>query len=221
MKVRADVDNKFIRRFLFIAIGCFVFMLWGLYDGLYTNPLELERAIAYKELSKKVESGQMTESEKDEQWKSLVNERGWALAKPKSPEVAQNYVYFQWFVFALGLILGVFFLIKYFKLLNSWMEADDKTVTTSWGESLQLDRVTGIDKRKWEKKGIAKVSFTDESGRARTMIFDDFKYHRESMAEIMKRAEKHVPADKIIGGATPPQNVSQEEPAEDTANVSE
>ena len=174
-------------------------MLWGLYDGLYTNPLELKRAVEYKKLSKQVESGKITDGEKDEAWKNLVKENGWALAKPKSPEVAQNYVYFQWFVFALGLIMGVFFLVKYMKLLNSWMEADDKTVTTSWGESLQLDSITGIDKRKWEKKGIARISFTNESGEAKTMIFDDFKYHRESMAEIMEKAEKNLSADQIVG----------------------
>ena len=119
MTVRADVDKKFIRRFLFIAIGCFVFMLWGLYDGLITNPLELERAKAYKKLSQQVKSAEITEGEKDEAWKSMVKENGWALAKPKSPEVAQNYVYFQWFVFAIGLVLGVFFLLKYLKLLNT------------------------------------------------------------------------------------------------------
>ena len=197
MTIRAEVDNKFIRRFLFISIGCFVFMLWGLYDGLYTNPLELRRAVEYKNLSEKVKKGEITDAEKDDAWKKMVQENGWALSKPKSPAVAQNYVYFQWFVFALGLILGVIFLVKYLKLLNSWMEVDDHAVTTSWGESLQLDKITAIDKRKWEKKGIAKVSFQDEAGNSKTMIFDDFKYHRESMAEIMKRAEANLePVDK-------------------------
>ena len=197
MTVRADVDNKFIRRFLFISIGCFVFMLWGLYDGLYTNPLELERAKAYKKLSEQVKSGEITEGEKDESWKSMVKENRWALAKPKSPEVAQNYVYFQWFVFGLGLLLGLFFLVKYLKLLNSWMEVDDKKVTTSWGDSLELESITAIDKQRWEKKGIAKISFNDEAGQPKTMIFDDFKYHRESMAEIMKRAEAILKPEKV------------------------
>ena len=197
MTVRADVDNKFIRRFLFISIGCFAFMLWGLYDGLVTNPLELERSVAYKKLSEQVKSGEITEGEKDDSWKAMVKENGWALAKPKSPEVAQNYVYFQWFVFGLGLLLGLFFLMKYLKLQNSWMEVDDKKVTTSWGESLELSSITAIDKHKWEKKGIAKVSFKDEVGRSKTMIFDDFKYNRESMAEIMKRAEANLKPEKV------------------------
>lgn len=197
MTVRADVDNKFIRRFLFISIGCFAFMLWGLYDGLVTNPLELERSVAYKKLSEQVKSGEITEGEKDDSWKAMVKENGWALAKPKSPEVAQNYVYFQWFVFGLGLLLGLFFLMKYLKLQNSWMEVDDKKVTTSWGESLELNSITAIDKHKWEKKGIAKVSFKDEVGRSKTMIFDDFKYNRESMAEIMKRAEANLKPEKV------------------------
>ena len=127
----------------------------------------------------------------------MVKENRWALAKPKSPEVAQNYVYFQWFVFGLGLLLGLFFLVKYLKLLNSWMEVDDKKVTTSWGDSLELENITAIDKQRWEKKGIAKISFNDEAGQPKTMIFDDFKYHRESMAEIMKRAEAILKPEKV------------------------
>lgn len=200
MDIRADVNNKFIRRFLYIAIGCFLFMLWGLYDGLYTSPKKLKAAKAYQELFEQREEGEITESERAENWKVMATEQGWGLDRPKRPEEAQNYVYFQWFVFGLGLILGLFFLIKYLRLLNSWVQADDKGVSSSWGESLQFDRIQQINKRKWEKKGIARVAFQDESGAAKTMVFDDFKFDREMMGMIISLAEKNLTDDQIIGG---------------------
>ena len=82
------------------------------------------------------------------------------------------------------------------------MEADEKSVTTSWGESLQIENITKIDKRKWEKKGIASVHFKNEFGLDKFMVFDDFKYDRDSMGEIMKLAEKNLKPDQIVGGAT-------------------
>ena len=200
--IRADVDKKFIRRFLYIAIGCFLFMLWGLYDGLYTSPEELQRAIEYKKLVDRQEKGEISEAERATIWKEMAEENKWreGIAKPKEPNVAQNYVYFQWFVFATGLLLGIFFLVKYMRLRQSWMEADDSGLTTSWGESLKFEKITKIDKRKWEKKGIARVEYSDDSGSSRTMIFDDFKFDRGSMGKIMSLAEQNLADEQITGG---------------------
>ena len=83
-KLRADVDKKFIRRFLIISLGCFAFMLWGLYDGLYTSPMDLERSIAYKKLTAQAANGELTEGQRSEKWEAMCNENGWATAKPKS-----------------------------------------------------------------------------------------------------------------------------------------
>ena len=200
MTIRASVDNKFIRRFLYISIGCFLFMLWGLYDGLYTSPRDVEIAKAYKELSKKREAGEITEDERGEMWKELATKNKWPLSKPKEPHIAQGYVYFQWFVFGTGLILGVFFLIKYLRLRNSWMEADETAVTTSWGPTVKFDDIETINKHKWEKKGIARVHYKDDSGTSKIMVFDDFKYNRETMGQIMEMAEKNLTDEQIVGG---------------------
>ena len=199
-KLRADVDKKFIRRFLIISLGCFAFMLWGLYDGLYTSPMDLERSIAYKKLTAQAANGELTEGQRSEKWEAMCNENGWATAKPKSPDVARNYVYFQWFVFGIGLTLGLLFLWHYLRLLNAWVQADEKGVESSWGQTLEYANIKSINKSKWSKKGIAKVSYQDDSGASKIMIFDDFKFHRETMGEIVKLAERGLTDDQIIGG---------------------
>ena len=81
MNVRADVDKKFIRRFLFIAIGCFGLMIWALYDATLVYPVEVERAVAYKKLSDQLKSGEITEAEKDENWKAIVKENNWGAGQ--------------------------------------------------------------------------------------------------------------------------------------------
>ncbi len=200
MAIRAYVDNKFIRRFLYISIGCFLFMLWGLYDGLVTKPSELKRSLKYLELIEKRDKDEITEDQRSEMWQKAANENNWAISQPDKPKDVQNDVYFQWFVFGVGLLLGIFFLLKYLRLLNSWMEADDAGVTTSWGESLQFKQIKSIDKRKWAIKGIAKVNYADHAGAERVMVFDDFKYQRESMGEIMMLAEAGLSDEQITGG---------------------
>lgn len=211
--IRADVDNKFIRRFLFVAIGCFLFMLWGLYDGLYKEPKDLARSLAYNELIERQESGEITESERAVQWDTMTTENGWESTKPDTPENEQNDIYFQWFVFGVGLVCGVFFLIKYLRLLNTWIEADDAGVTSSWGDGLKFKDIKQIDKKKWPKKGIAKIEYANEAGVKKTMVFDDFKYERSKMAEIMKRAETNLSDEQIIGDKR-----ESEKPSEQTSN---
>ena len=218
-KLRADVDRKFIRRFLIISLGCFAFMLWGLYDGLYTSPTELDRAVAYKKLQAKMESGDLTEGQRSEAWEAMCKENGWTTSKPKSPEVAQNYVYFQWFVFGIGLVLGLLFLWHYMRLLNAWVEADDDVVSTSWGQSFKFDDITGINKAKWQNKGIAKVAYEGEDGKNGMMVFDDFKFHRETMGQILRRAERDLEDDQITYGAR--ESSKDEEPAQETSEDSE
>ncbi len=200
MNLKADVDRKFILRFLIIAIGCFGLMIWGLYDAVYAYPEELVRAKFYKELEVQNEGGELDNVGMKEKWESTCLEKGWSIVKPKSPDVAQQDIYFQWFLFGVGLVGGVFFLVKYMRLLGSYMEADEDGVKTSWGQELRFENIQEINKRKWAKKGIAKVSYQDESGAAKTMIFDDFKYHRETMGKILRLAEKNLSDDKIVDG---------------------
>jgi hypothetical protein len=60
---------------------------------------------------------------------------------------------------------------------------------------IPLDAICRIDKRKWDKKGIAYIDYevpgTSETRRFR---FDDYVYDREPADKIFKRIEKHAEA---------------------------
>lgn len=199
MSLRADVDTKFIRRFLIIGIGCLLFMLWGGYDALFKYPGEYKAAKEYKHLYQMAESNEITEAERASRWEELRNANNWP-SKPNSAEVANQYIYFNWFLFGAGLVGGAFFLMKYMKLVGSWMEAKDDGVETSWGQSLKFKQVVEVNKRRWVKKGIAVVTYHEDSGAESKLVLDDFKYHRESVGEILKLVEKGLEDDQIVFG---------------------
>jgi len=169
MSVRANVDNKFIRRYMIIAIGGLAFMLWGAYDAFVAFPKKLEMAHAFAEIK--------DQPDYENKWLALYEknkDKGWTRAKPT--------------------------LMKYFKTKGTWMESTDKGISTSWGKSVDFDQITKIDKRKWEKKGIAKVHFKDEVNTEGVMVFDDFKYDRSTMSELMSMCEKGLKRDQIVNG---------------------
>lgn len=198
MSIRALVDNKFIRRFLIIGLGGFAFMAWGAYDAFVAGPFRMEMSQAFEKIKE--------DKDYEEQWLALYEknkDRGWTRSKPtEDPETIKGFLWFNYFVTAAGALLGVFFLLKFFKTRGTWMESTDDGVTTSWGKSLKFDQITKIDKKKWAKKGIANVHFTDESGAVRQMVFDDFKYDRASMAKLMSMCEKGLEREQIVNGKT-------------------
>lgn len=201
MNVRANVDKKFILRFLIISVCLFGFMLWALYDGLYKYPKEIKRSEAFFSLQSQVESGGLSEADRAEQWEEMCDQYGWSKGTmPKEAKLIEEDIRFQWILAAIGLVGGVFFMVKYLRLLGSWMEADDNGITTSWGSGLSFDKVKELDKKKWAKKGIAKVSY-DDGGKDRVMTLDDFKYEREDMGKIIKRVESSLKDNQIVGGA--------------------
>jgi len=55
-----------------------------------------------------------------------------------------------------------------------------------------LDAIRRIDKRKWDKKGIAYVGYELESGQKGQLRLDDYVYDREPADKIFDRIEKHA-----------------------------
>ena len=158
------------------------------------------------------------------QWAILYEQnkdRGWHREKPHdSADTVRGNINFSKGVAVAGIALLSYFLLKYVRTKSSWMESSETGVNTSWGESLDFDKITKINKRRWEAKGIAKVAYEDTTGRRRTMIFDDFKYDREPMGELITMCEQHVSEDQIVGGNSQAQIIADKE-SEGAENVEE
>ncbi len=196
MSVRAVADQKFIRKYIYLSLAGLAFCLWGVYDAVYKFPTELQMAEAFDQIK--------DEPDAIERWTELAKgnlDRGWELEKPhNSAETVRGYMRFNNFIIIGGLGLMSFFLLKFFRTQGSYLESTETGIQTSWGKSLEFNRITKINKRRWASKGIAKVAYQDANGKRRTMVFDDFKYQREPMAELMTMCEQGLQPDQIVGG---------------------
>jgi len=84
--------------------------------------------------------------------------------------------------------------------IGKWIELKDGTVSTKGGAGIALKDITAIDKTRWEKKGIAKVSATGADGKVQTVMIDDLKFEREPTDQIMAEIERVAGEDKITAG---------------------
>ena len=196
MTIRAVADKKYLRRYLLLSLAGLGICLWAVYDSFYKFPKELEMAIAFDQHRQDPHRGT--------RWRELYQQnkdRGWTEEMPKnSSDVVRGYIQFNKGVMIFGIGLMSWFLFKYFHTRGSWMESTETGIITSRGYSFEFEKISKINKRKWEDKGIAKVYFEDADGRRSQMTFDDYKYERGPMADLMTRCEKGLSRDQIVGG---------------------
>ena len=198
MPIRADSNKSFLQRFLLIAIVCYGFALWSLYDGLVGYPAELERVRYYEELADRIPD----KLERRAAWEAKAGEMGWPLADPKktSKEIESD-IQWQYGMALVAFIVGTAVLINYLRTRKSWVELDGNQLIASWGQTVPLDGIIEIDKKRWANKGIARVRY--QAGEAvRQFVLDDFKYDRAAMDKIMRAIEEKVDRNKITGGPT-------------------
>lgn len=198
MPIRADSNNSFLQRFLLIAIVCYGFALWSLYDGLVGYPAELDRVRYFEELADRIPD----KLERRADWEAKAKEMGWSLADPKktSKEIESD-IQWQYGMALVAFIVGTAVLINYLRTRSSWVELDGKQLKASWGQVVPLDAIIEIDKKRWANKGIARIRYQDGDS-VRQFVLDDFKYDRDAMDKIMRAIEEAVERNKITGGPT-------------------
>jgi hypothetical protein len=192
MQVHAAYQESFFRKFLFIALICFAYALWCLYDGLVAYPAKLERAQVYH--------GEMLEMAEGREaaWLERTQTEGWPIHIPDKPEKIESDITTQFVQIGIVLAIGIPMLLKYLLARGTYVAADDQAIRPSWRrEAIPFAAITKIDKTRWESKGIAKLTYTTEKGQ-KSFVMDDFKFARAEMGQIMARAERDLPETAVI-----------------------
>ena len=197
MTVRADYDPKYFRRFLLISLGCLAFAGWCFYDALVKYPAELERAEVYWKPSN--EKGEKYKAMERTEWRQVVRQNQWPTEAPHKPNKMKHKIQSQYLFAAICGLIGIPCLFKWFLARGSWVNSDGRQLTTSWGPSFQFEQVRSIDKTRWEKKGITRIHY-QQDGVDKQFVFDDFKFDRETMSQILTEIETHLSDDQITGG---------------------
>src|SRR5690606_2464730 len=146
-------------RYAALAAICLLMAAWFGYDGLVGYPAQIPAAEAYDELR------DLDSAKRAEEWKRIATERGLDKRTPKktAAEIRSDIIG-QYFWGGVNLLVGLPALLLWLRSRGSWVEQTDDGLPTSWGQSLRCADVTLLDKKKWQRKGIAKATYTAEGG---------------------------------------------------------
>ena len=188
--IRANVDQKYFRKFLWVFLGCTAFAAYCLYDGLVAYPKKLTIAEAYEKLP---------ESGRRDAWKELAAKEGWPTITPaKTAEEIRHDITGQFVMILFCGLIGIPTLLKFMSGQGTWVEGDETVIRNSRGQEVPIETITRINKDKWESKGIAKIYYEVE-GKKKKFIMDDFKYDRKPMGELLRFAEADLTQDQLVG----------------------
>lgn len=124
-------------------------------------------------------------------WRDYSGEKGWPQEvdldeDPKPAYKIKEQLYASMVCFVLSMI-ALFF---YLRTKKRRMEVDDEAFYSPNGVCIPFDKMTTIDKRKWETKGLATITFTDENGQEAKakvdgMVYGQFKEEEGAPAEAL------------------------------------
>jgi hypothetical protein len=192
MGTRANFDRSYLWRYWVIILMALGSAGWFFYDATIGYPKKVKLSKAWEELSD-LESGP-----RSEKWRELAASNGWPSEPPIKPsKEIEESIRFQYIYGAIASVLGLMMLTYLLLARSSWVEGTEKGLMTSWGQEVDFSTVTKLNKRRWKDKGIARVDY-EENGRKRQFVFDDFKYDRAAIGELLQRLESQLPADRII-----------------------
>jgi hypothetical protein len=175
-----------------IAALCIGYGLWSIYDGFVRYPRANEAEIQKEVTRVETASGKPVTPE----------ERREIAAKTTLPHGGWDVPFNQW----IGIILPpVGLAMLAWMLYNSRGEyrLERDTLHVPGHPPVPMDNIRKIDKRLWERKGIAYIEYEVPQSLKRAQFkLDDFIYERGPTDAIFERIEKHV-ADMVQGHGAP------------------
>lgn len=192
MSTRANFDRSYLWRYWVIILMAFGSAGWFFYDATVGYPKKVKLAQAWEGLSN-LESGP-----RSERWREIAASNGWPAEPPTKPsKEIEESIRFQYIYGSVASAIGLMMLIYLLIARNSWVEGTEKGLTTSWGQQVDFSTVIRLNKRRWKDKGIARVDY-EENGKKRQFVFDDFKYDRSAIGELLQQLESQLPPERVI-----------------------
>lgn len=204
--LRADVHKPYFRKFLYVFLGCLFYTGLCFKDAWISYPKQYEIAATYEAIP--------DDDNRREIWQKVAKEKGWPAVTPqKSAKDILSGIGQQYLQAILCGIIGIPALLKWLSGKGAWVEGDESLIRNHKGVEVPIDSITAIDKRKWEDKGIAKISY-EVDGKSKRFVMDDFKFDRAAMGKLMLHAEAHLSEEQVTGDTLERMKPSRQEQAE-------
>ncbi|MDE0938597.1 MAG: hypothetical protein OSA43_01440, partial [Pirellulales bacterium] len=140
-----------------------------------------------------------TASRLDAAWKEVYEQQHWPDDYPGEPK--NPYAIDQQFYMAGAIIpFSLFFLVSLVRKRKSWIEGDGNGLRNSRRDDLAFAQIDSFDKKRWDKKGIAKVRYRS-GGTQKTFVLDDCNYDYQPIRAIVRLVESQIALEQITGGA--------------------
>ena len=181
MPAEARITPTWKKQKGFLALFLAGFGLWFLFDGMTGFPRSNERWRKHEELKAE---GRLSE------WASFAKNAGWNEEPPhklyKKEDIAGQYI--------AGIVLllaGAWTFIYWTGQIKGVFRLDGDAISIPGGQRIPLEAVTGINRKKWDAKGLATVYFST-GGRRGKFILDDYKFDRGPIHAIMAAIEEKL-----------------------------
>ncbi|MDQ8209039.1 hypothetical protein QEH52_16055 [Coraliomargarita sp. SDUM461003] len=193
MEVVAGISKEWRRRMLFMFFMIFGMAAWFLSDGYIMWPNEAQRFGEYAEIKDAlIESGDAVDEESSSvklAWQRHAREAGYRSNVPKErtdADIHEQRV-IGWVMMCGSLLFGAWIAWNHTRKVR----AEGELVIGASGERVELDSITGMDRKKWKNKGIAYAIY-DDGGKSRRLCLDEHKF--KGCEAIILEAEKRIKA---------------------------
>lgn len=181
MPAEARITPIWKKQKLFVAIFLLAIAAWFYWDGKVGYPRSNERWLAHEDYEK---------SGRDAEWPAYAASRGWSAEKPHKFFKNED-LFMQLSLSALTGVLGAFALAFWFVQKGRVLRSDADAVHAPNGTRVPFTAITGLGKKKWDDKGLAKVRY-EIDGKKGEFVLDDYKYDRDPVHQILGEIEAHL-----------------------------
>lgn len=183
MLAQAKVNKEWAVRLIAIGVLFIGFGSWFVYDGIVVWPAQVEK---YKLVYDIPNGGEQSQAQLREDWRERLAAAGHDTnINPKDLSYHSDLDVTMQFVYAgVCFPIGLLSLIWLFVNSRRKLYADEDGVTFGC-RRLDYDQITGIDKSRWDSKGIAVLESNTKS-----ITLDDWKF--KGAADVLEQAERNI-----------------------------
>ena len=181
MPAEARISTTWKRQKLLVGLLVVGFGGYFFFDGSWTWPRSNVRWLAYEKFK--------TESRLTE-WPAYAESQGWVEEQPHKfydEEAIKMQFVFGTLLVAIGAIVLGYWATQ----IRRVVKMDDEAVYTAAGTRVPFGAITGVGKKQWETKGIARVRY-ELDGRKGQFVVDDYKFDTDPSREILKAIEDRL-----------------------------
>lgn len=199
MPAEARISSIWRKQKLFVALFFLALGAWFWWDGLVVYPRSNERWLAHEQFQKE---------ERLAEWPEYAKSRGW-VAKPPEKFRTPEDIIGQYIFGALCDVFGAILLVYWLTQIKRTLRSDEEAVYTPSGTRVPFSMITGLGKKDWDTKGIARIRYSLD-GRQGQFVVDDYKFETEPSRKILEEIEQHLLTRAAPGNTDPSSNLPDE-----------